>query len=150
MAVQKIAALIRTTGNLKALADKARRLAEWQKRYADSAPPALARASRVAGFRSGTLLLWADNAAVAAKLKQLTPRLMTAMNKEANEVTSIRVQVQPARITKSLEKRAAKPGLTPRVLDHFVRLSETVPDPGLKTALETLVAHHRGRRAPVK
>ena len=150
MAVQKIAALIRTTDNLKALAEKARHLADWQKRYADSAPPALARASRVAGFRSGALLLWTDNAAVAAKLKQLTPRLMTAMNKQANEVTSIRVQVQPARITKALEKRAAKPGLPPRVLAHFVRLSETVPDSALRTALQSLIAHHRGARPPVK
>lgn len=150
MAVQKIAALIRTTDNLKALAEKARHLADWQKRYADSVPPALARASRVAGFRSGALLLWTDNAAVAAKLKQLTPRLMTAMNKQANEVTAIRVQVQPARVTKALEKHAAKPGLTPRVLAHFAQLSETVPDPDLKTALEKLIAHHRGDRSAVK
>jgi len=145
MAVQKISALLRTTGEFKALVQKTQRLAEWHKRYADLAPPALARSSRVAGFRSGTLVLWADNAAVAAKLKQLTPRLMTALNEQADEVTSIRVQVQPVQVTPRREKKAALSGLPPQAVDQFEKLSASVHGSPLKEAIEKLVAHHRAK-----
>ncbi len=143
MAVQKLATLLGTTDDLKALVVKTRRLVEWQKRYADVAPTALAAASRVAGMRSGTLLLWADNAAVAAKLKQLTPRLMTALNKQANEVTSIRVQVQPKHGTSTEGKKRAKPGLPARAVERFAELSGAVSDTPLKEAIDALVEHHR-------
>lgn len=147
MAVQKFGALLGTAGELRALVEKSSRLAEWHRRYADLAPPALAKASRVAGFRSGTLILWADNAAVAAKLKQLTPRLMTALNQQANEVTSIRVQVQPAQITRAAGKNPSLSGLPPQAVEHFAKLSAAMPESRLKRALLTLVAHHRRRPA---
>ena len=145
MAVQKLGALLGTTGEFKALVQKTRRLAEWHERYAGIAPPELARSSRVAGFRSGTLVLWADNAAVAAKLKQLTPRLMTALNRQANEVTSIRVQVQPVQITRRAEKNRRLSGLPPQALEEFEKLATAVPQSPLKEAIETLVAHHRAK-----
>jgi hypothetical protein len=150
MAVQKIAAVLRASGELKALAGKAKRLAEWQRRYADLAPPALARASRVAGCRSGILLLSADNAAVAAKLKQMTPRLIAAMKQQAHEVTSIRVQVQPARPAHDSGKKRAKVMLTPNAVARFEQLAATVADESLKNALRRLVGRRRTRATPVK
>jgi hypothetical protein len=145
MAAQKLATLLGTKGEFKALVQKTRRLAEWHERYAALAPPELARSSRVAGFKSGTLVLWADNAAVAAKLKQLTPRLMTALNQQANEVTSIRVQVQPTQVTRRAEKNRLLSGLPPQAVEEFEKLATAVPESPLKDAIETLVAHHRGK-----
>jgi hypothetical protein len=145
MAVQKLGALLGATGELKALVQKTQRLGEWHKRYADLAPPGLAQSSHVAGFRSGTLVLWADNAAVAAKLKQLTPRLMTALNKQANEITAIRVQVQPVRVTRRAEKKRALSGLPPKAVEEFAKLSASVSESPLKHAIDTLVAHHRSK-----
>lgn len=145
MAVQKLAAVLRAAGELKALTRKAQRLAEWQRRYAELAPQALARASRVAGLRAGTLLIWADNAAVAAKLKQLTPRLTAAMKQQADEVTSIRVQVQPLGQARDDQRTRAKNVLTPRAIAHFEKLASSVGDDALKGALRRLVAHHRAR-----
>lgn len=146
MAAQKLSSLLGATGEFKTLMQRTRRVAEWQRRYADAAPPALTRSSRVAGFRSGILVLGADNAAVAAKLKQLVPRLMTALNQQGNEVTSIRVQVQPANVTADREKKRALSGLPPRAVEQFEKLSASVPESPLKQALDALVAHHRGRR----
>lgn len=145
-----MAALLHTTGDIKALVAKAERLAQWQKRYADLAPPALARASRVTGLRSGTLLLRADNAAVAAKLKQQAPRLVKALNQLAGEVTSIRVQVQPQQALRPHGASAVKQGLPPAAVAQFEALSAAIPDPRLKSALGNLVARHRSRRMPVK
>lgn len=144
MAVQRLGQLLGTAREFAALLQRSRRLAQWHDRYANCAPPALARASRVAGFRSGTLILRADNAAVAAKLKQLAPRLMTALNQQANEVTSIRVQVQPAGAAQRPPGRSAVHDLPPRAIEEFARLSATVKDSPLKKALERLVARHRG------
>jgi len=145
MAVQKLGALLGTKGEFKALVQKTRRLAELHERYAGLAPPELARSSRVAGFRSGTLVLWADNAAVAAKLKQLTPRLMTALNQLANEITSIRVQVQPVQVTRRAEKNRALSGLPPHAVQQFEKLATSVPESPLKQAIASLVAHHRSK-----
>lgn len=145
MAVQKLGTLLGTTGEFKALVQKTRRLAQWHERYASLAPPELVRSSRVAGFRSGALVLWADNAAVAAKLKQLTPRLMTALNQQANEVTSIRVQVQPVQVTRRAEKNRRLSGLPPQAVEEFEKLATSVQPSPLKEAIETLVAHHRSK-----
>lgn len=146
MAAHKLGAVLGTADEFQALVRKTRQLGVWERRYADLAPPALARSSRVAGFRAGTLVLWADNAAVAAKLKQLTPRLMTGLNRQANEVTSIRVQVQPARVTRQREKKRALSGLPPQAVARFAELSAQVPESPLKRAIERLVAHHRRDR----
>ena len=148
MAVQKLGTLLGRAGEFQTLRQKTRQLAVWRERYARLVPPALASGSRVAGFRAGALVLWADNAAVAAKLKQLTPRLMTALNQQANEVTSIRVQVQPAQATQRRGKNPAGRELPRRAVEAFEQLSTGMAESALKHAVETLVARRRGKRSP--
>lgn len=150
MAAQKLAALLNTTGEMRALAAKAERLAEWQRHYASVAPSALARASRIVGHRSGTILVWADNAAVATKLRQLAPRLVKALNQAALEVTSIQVRVRPKQAAPAQRAAGAKQALPPSAIAQFEALTASVPDPRLKTALANLVARHRARRGPLK
>src|SRR5690242_16616865 len=90
---QKIGALL-GAGELRTLSRKARRLMELQQVFLDSAPPSLARASRVKDYRTGTLFLSAENAAVAMKLRQLTPSLLLKIQKREAEVTGIKIAVQ--------------------------------------------------------
>src|SRR5688572_10842606 len=92
--VHRIGDVIATSDNLKALARQAQRLKELQHLLFVTIPPALAAASRVTNLRSGTLVLSADNAAVAAKLRQLAPRLLLHVREQETEVTGIRVVVQ--------------------------------------------------------
>jgi hypothetical protein len=70
---------------------------------------------------------------------------MTALNKQANEVTSIRVQVQPVQITRRTEKNPRLSGLPPRAVEEFEKLAAAVPESPMKNALATLVAHHRSK-----
>lgn len=141
MPAQKIGSLL-ASGELQMLSRQARRLAELQQVFFDSAPPTLAQASRVKNCRAGTLFLLADNAAVAAKLKQLTPRLLVNIRKREPEITGIRVEAQvkmpPARPLADSEKNP----LAVDTIEEFRKLSETIPDSPLKSALVGLVRRH--------
>lgn len=118
----------------------ASRLLRLQAVVALALPPNLARASRVANLKSGTLLIHADNGAVAAKLRQMAPRLVDVVRFEAAEVTGIDIRVQ-GRVADTGKARGetydrignkAKQGLT--------SLEKTLPEGSrLRTALEWLV-----------
>ena len=135
------------SGELRTLASKAQRLTELQQVFFDSAPPSLAQASRVKNYRAGTLFLLADSAAVAAKLKQLVPRLLVKIQKREAEVTGIRIDVQVKGSGYETQGKIKNSSLSIDTIEHFKKLSEAIPDSSLKSALTNLV-RRRGRRRP--
>jgi hypothetical protein len=141
--VQKIGDVIATSGNLEALARKARRLKDLQQLLFEASPPSLAAASGVADLKSGTLIVVADNAAVAAKLRQLAPRLLLHVREQANEVTGIRVEVQVKPHKIKAEDDITKRSLPPDAIKDFSALSDALPASPLKSALDRLVARRR-------
>ena len=145
MPVQKIGDVIANSGNLQALNRKARRLKDLQQLLFEASPPLLAAASRVADLRSGTLVVLSDNAAVAAKLRQLAPRLLLHIREQASEVTGIRIEVQVKAHKIKAEEEFTKRPLPSDAIQEFERLSGTLPPSPLKSALTRLVAR---RRAP--
>jgi len=76
------------------LAARAADLLELRRLFRENVPPGLAAASQVANFREGAIIIMAENSAIAAKLKQLTPRLTTLFLEKGWQVNAIRVQVQ--------------------------------------------------------
>lgn len=143
MPVQKIGDVIATSGNLKALAREAQHLRDLQQLLFEATPPALAAASRITNLRSGTLVISADNAAIAAKLRQLAPRLLSHIQKQAVEVTGIRVDVQVSTHEIKAEDEFTKRPLPPDAIQKFGRLSDSLPTSPLKSALARLVARRR-------
>lgn len=146
MPVHKIGDVIANSGNLTALARHARRLSDLQQLLLEATPVALAAASRVTDLRAGTLVLLADNAAVAAKLRQLAPRLLKHVQKQQPEVTGIRVDVQVKTHKIKAEDEVTKPPLPAEAIKDLGGLAETLPPSALKSALDRLLA----RRAPTK
>ena len=146
MPVQKIGDVIATSGNLEALARKARRLKDLQQLLFEASPPSLAAASGVADLKSGTLVVVADNAAVAAKLRQLAPRLLLHVREQANEVTGIRVEVQVKAREIKPEDDTTKRLLPADAIQEFSSLSENLPPSPLRSALTRLVTRHRARK----
>jgi hypothetical protein len=144
--VQKIGDVIASSSNLKALARHARRLSDLQQLLLEATPFALAAASRVTDLRAGTLVVLADNAAVAAKLRQLAPRLLKHVQKQQVEVTGIRVDVQVKTHKIKAEDEVTKHPLPPEAIQDFGGLAEALPPSPLKTALVRLLA----RRGPMK
>ncbi len=143
MPVQKIGDVIANSSNLTALTRQAQRLKALESLLFEATPHALACASRVTNLRSGTLTVAADNAAIAAKLRQLAPRLLSHMAKQGIEVTGIRVLVQVKAHKIKAEHEVTKRSLPPDAIQEFERLSGRLPPSPLKSALTRMVARRR-------
>lgn len=133
---ERIGLLLRQLPELQGLTGQVKRLSALQATLADALPANLAASVALAVAETGELVLYADNGAVATKLKHLTPRILIFLQQRGIEVTGIRVQMQVGirhnplpqkQILLSLEGRKAIQDLAERI--------ESSP---LKAALEQL------------
>jgi len=144
MPTRKFSALIVETAGLSALNRATQRISALQRLYSVCAPPELSRASRVVGDHNGTLVIAADNVAIAAKLKQIMPRLLKTLQKQRAQVTGIRIQVQVSGQQSAPRAHTEKTALPIDLIDDFEKLSGRVRDPGLRSALARFAARRRG------
>ena len=122
----------------------AQRLVELQHHVDAALPAALAATCHVANIKDGTLLIHADNGAVAAKLRHATPRLLEALCAQGVPLVSVKIATRPV--------RAAPPERPPphrTVSSHTQQDMQTLasrlpPDDPLRRALEHFV--NRSRR----
>jgi len=84
-----------------------------QKIWAEIAPDGLAKHSHISSIKNKQITVYANNNAVAAKIKLLIPSLLIQLENQGYEVTAIRIKVQakssplPApKSTKSLSSEA--------------------------------------------
>jgi len=141
---QKIGDVIARSGDLTALARHARRLGDLQQLLLEATPSALAAATRVVDLRAGTLVVLADNPAVAAKLRQLAPRLLKHVQKQQPEITGIRLGVQVKTHKIKDEDEVTKRLLPPEAIQNLAGLANALPPSPLKSALVRWLA----KRAP--
>jgi len=146
MPTRKFSALFVETAGLSALNRTTQRISALQRLYTACAPPELSQASRVVGDHNGTLVIAADNGAVAAKLKQLTPRLLKNLHKQRAQVTGIRIRVQVSSHPPATPVAPEKKQLPIDLIDDFENLSRRVRDPGLSAALARFAARRRNGR----
>lgn len=144
MPARPIGDLLAATEELKALRGRTRRIRKLQSVYFEAAPRALATASRVKNFKAGTLFVAADNAAVAAKLRQLAPTVLASIRKTDGEVTGLRIEVQVRGMAAPARGRGVNP-LGPEAVRQFDVLADTVSSRRLRAALKKLVRHQRSR-----
>lgn len=144
MPTRKLSALLSNTAGLSALTRTSQRISALQRLYAVCTPPDLAQVSRVVYEHDGLLVIAADNGAIAAKLRQMTPRLLKNLQKQRAEVTGIRVQVQVTKATPATATGADRPTLPIDLIDYFDDLSKQVKDPGLSAALARFAVRRRG------
>jgi|LNFM01.1.fsa_nt_gb hypothetical protein len=145
MPTRKFSALIVETAGLSALNRATQRISALQRLYSVCAPPELSLASRVVGDHNGTLVIAADNGAIAAKLKQIMPRLLKNLQKQSAQVTGIRIQVQVSGQQPAARVYTEKPELPIDLIDNFEKLSNRVQDPGLRSALARFAARRRSK-----
>jgi hypothetical protein len=142
LTAQKLSALLNAAGDLQSLTAQAKYLAALQQTYTMIAPAELLAASRVGYLKAGTLFLVAENGAVAAKLKQLTPTLFAGFQKRRAEITGIRVEVQvgagKAANPLKKNKHPSETGLS-----QMRSLANKLEDSPLKQALDAVLARHR-------
>lgn len=90
----RLNAYLVATPDLRQLAQHANKLAALQRLYQRFTPASLARASRVMQLDGRTLILAADNGAVASKLRQISDELISSFISGGCEVTGIQIRVQ--------------------------------------------------------
>jgi hypothetical protein len=93
VATDRIGKLLHRLPELQVLAPRLRRIANLQTVLAKILPANLA-STPLAISDTGELLFYAENGAIAAKLRQIAPRVFMSLQQRGVEVTGIRVQVQ--------------------------------------------------------
>jgi hypothetical protein len=124
MSEKRVGLLIDTLPELRAMNREIRQLMALQSALAEVLPHNLAAFATVASMNAGEITLFADSGAVAAKLRQMTPRMLTSLRQRGYEITGIRLQVQvsirdnplpPKQISISVEARNVIDSLTERL-----------------------------------
>jgi hypothetical protein len=140
MATERIGTLLYRLPELRALTSGLKRIATLQATLAGALPRNLAASTSLAVSEANELVLYAENGAVAAKLKQLTPRILVFLRQRGIEVTGIRVQVQVSFPHKPL--RGKQISLSAAGGNAVRELAKRLEKSPLRLALERL-----GRRA---
>jgi hypothetical protein len=122
---------------LKGLRTEIQRLEKAQRALNRALPAELTASSRVCRLAHLTLDVVAESGAVAAKLRQLTPRLLMALKKQGVEVTTIRITAQAGRPTAIKAHREAR-AVSPEAARSLEELAGSLPPSPLKTALRRL------------
>lgn len=140
MPARSLAACLEADDGMARLSGHAARLLRLQRAFEAAVPRPLARSTRVANFKLGKLVVHADNAAAAAKIRQIVPTLVNVFRNEAAEVTGIDIKVQPRhdrRMTMTTDKRPP-PGMQAK--QRLASLAGKLPaDSTLRAALRRLV-----------
>src|SRR5271156_3558943 len=143
MPAHKINFYLTAANPLRAFAIEARSLDELQQAVLKAPPPALTQNCHIGALRGDILVLLADNGAVAAKLKQLTPRLLTSFRKQGFKATSIQIRVQVDRPWAPRTPATQQRKLSPKVIENLEKLAGELEDSPLKRALITMATNQK-------
>ena len=116
----------------------ARLLLKLSRYFEAIAPAGLRDSAHVANYKSGKVVIHADNGAVAAKIRQMTQRLCNDLSKGGPECNGIEVKVQPRQIPCQSMTSTPKP-LSARACGVLRSTAENLPKGPLQEALATLV-----------
>ena len=140
---QRLNSYFDASQELRQLSRKIEQLLALQRHYEQVAPPSLTRTSHVMQLDQQILTLAADNGAVAAKLRQLAPKLAQLFQQGGHEVTAIQVKVQVALPpTPSSNSPVA---LSSAGQERLIASAEKLPNSLLKSALQRLAKKNKGR-----
>lgn len=136
--MRRLNALFNDNADLAALSSQAGSLTATQKTWGAIAPDSLKQFTQAGSVKHKRLIVYADNGAVAAKIKMLLPSLLTKLQNQGLEVTSIRVVVQ----VKSGPEKPAKSvrNLSPQAASSLTNLAVELKGSALGDALSRLAS----------
>ena len=123
----------------------AKRLSALSRLWESLAPTGMARSCRVGCLDGGVLTLYADNGAIASKLKQQLPSLLTKFQQRGGEITGIQVDVQ-VNLPLTNSRTAKKSAISNQGLSSLKELEHELPDSDLKVALTNLIQNQGGSK----
>lgn len=125
---------------LAPIAARLAQISRLQNLFVTTLPPHLADVSRIAMLEGTTLIVATANGPTASFIKQMLPRLLTKLQenqKEGQEVTSIRVLVQPEYFSMQAPPKPLKKGEIVSV-QALSTLAGQLSDSPLKEAVEKI------------
>jgi hypothetical protein len=134
---QTIGYLLNSLTDLEAIRMRAKRVAALQQAYSAAVPGELSQSSTVGYEIQGTLVLLAANGAVAARLRNLGPRLLLTIRRQFPEIKAIRTEVQLVRSSRRSAPPIRRVGATG--LHSLKALEATLPEGPLREALRRLI-----------
>jgi len=142
MPVRKIAQILDSAPGLHDLAEVSRYIERLQRVYREAVPAELCKSSRISWARAGVVSVTAGNGAVAAKLRQLAPRILNQLRQRGFKFNSMRIEVQVAQDLPQSAPKKSKP-LSKDALAAIDAAVTDLPESALKHALQRL-GRHRG------
>ncbi|MBE0619161.1 MAG: DUF721 domain-containing protein [Burkholderiales bacterium] len=147
MHAKKLRAYLDSAAGIAGLLPQAERLIELRHIYRKLVPQQLLRSSSIVNYRQQTVVIFAENNAIAAKLRLLTPRLINDFSKFGVEVTGIRLDVQPQQPPhKEMLPKQAK--LSRAGAQSLHDLAVQLPDSKLKLALAGMASRGMAEDKP--
>jgi hypothetical protein len=156
MAPESLSRLLEENADLKPLTARLAHIKRLQRRYRTLAPERLADLSRVCAVDGTTVVICADNGAVASALRHLAPRILEELRRAAvansskhprdQELNSIRIEVQvkiPPR-----QARVHARGEVPA--EKLAGVAGRMSDSPLKQTLERIAREGQSRRTRSK
>ena len=117
----------------------ARLLLRLTQRFKAVVPSGLKDVARIANFKSGKVVIHAENGAAASKIRQMSQRLCEELSRAGVDCNGIEVRVQPSQIPFHITASAAKP-LSAKTFGVLRSTSENLPEGPLRKALDALLA----------
>jgi hypothetical protein len=134
---QRLNSFITSNKELSQISGKVRQLRAIQRHYEQISPATLLRSSQVIQLDNFVLTLGANNSAVAAKLRQMTPELIKQLQLHGCEVTGIQVRVQVTIPTTPTSNKT--PVISPQGKQKILDLADKLSESPLKQALQRLI-----------
>jgi hypothetical protein len=125
---------------IQSLLPQAQRLIELRRVLAGALPLNFRRSCTIANYMQGKVVIFAENSAIAAKLRLMEPELRDQFVKRAIQVTGITIKVQPKTPVPAREKQIQGSASAARSL---LDLASQLPDSKLKTAVTALAMRHQ-------
>jgi hypothetical protein len=136
---KNLRAYLDSATGIAALLPQAERLIELRRVYQEIMPQQLSRSSSIVNYKQGNVVIFAENNAIAAKIKLLSPRLVSDFSRRGVQVTGIRLEVQP-RETRNAEPVEKHARLSSAAADSLRALATRLPDSKLKQTVTDLAA----------
>lgn len=135
---KSVSLLLAENQELAGISARLAMIARLQKLFAATIPAHLNTASRIATLEGATLIVATANGPTAMLLKQMLPRLLAKIQEtQADEVTAIRILVQPEYFAIEVPPRPPKSGELVSVQALSV-LSAQLSDSPLKETVEKI------------
>jgi hypothetical protein len=132
------------------LFDHVAALTAMQRVFSEIAPPRLAGHCALGGLSGGKLIIFARNGAIAAKLRQMTPSLLSKFQAKGYEVTAIRIAVQAHSTVYGDDARDGKRSMSEAGRESLRQLAMALPSSPLKTSVESLLQKAGKVRQPAE